>query len=163
MEGNVGIKLDVNFINPFISGALETLKVQCSIEAAAEKPYVKTEKTPLSVDIAGVIGLTSKTFTGSVSICFPMQTFLIIMSGMLGETYNEFSSDLEDGAGELLNIIFGYAKRELNAKGYSIEKAIPTVIKGNDIKINTVSKAPSIIVPFNSNAGKFFIEIGLDS
>ena len=48
-------KLNVEFVNPFIEAALKTLKIQCSIEATAGKPYVKTPEKQMDIAIAGVI------------------------------------------------------------------------------------------------------------
>src|SRR5689334_8015212 len=100
------LKVDVNFINPFIDGALETLKIQCSFSAKSGKPYLKGKGPVIKTDIAAVIGLTSASFNGSVAICFPEAIFLTIMERMLGEKHSTITKDLEDGACELLNIIF---------------------------------------------------------
>src|SRR4051794_18484697 len=95
-------KLDVNFINPFIEGAIETLKVQCSFVAKAGRPFLKGKGPEIKTDIAAVIGLTSAAFNGSVAICFPEVVFLGMMERMLGEKYAAITQDLEDGASELL-------------------------------------------------------------
>lgn len=157
----MGGKIDVQFVKIFILAALETLKIQCSRTFRAGTPHARGQHE-LQVDIAGVIGLTSKTFNGSIALEFPEKTFLYIMNGMLGEEFTTIDDDLQDGAGELLNIIFGLAKRNLNAKGYEIEKAIPAVVRGSDIKISHKSISPPIIVPFESEHGSFIIEIVLE-
>ncbi len=152
-------KVDVNFINPFIEGAVETLKVQCSFTARSGKPFLKGKGPQLKTDIAAVIGLTSQSFKGSVAICFPEEVFLMVMERMLGEKYSTITKELEDGASELLNIIFGQAKKVLNQKGYAIEKAIPTIIKGSDIAIKHLTPSPTIVLPFETEVGIFQIEI----
>jgi chemotaxis protein CheX len=108
-------KLDANFINPFISGTVSTLKIQCSVDAHAGTAFLKSKTSPkLKTDIAGLIGITSEAFRGNIAICFPEKTFLGIMSQMLGEEFTEINNEVEDGAGELMNIIFGTAKKVLN-------------------------------------------------
>lgn len=154
-------KLDVNFINPFLEGTVEVLKVQGKTLARAGTPMPKDPKLPFGGDISGVIGLVSDTFTGSVVITFPAPTFLKIMSKMLGEDYKELTPEISDGAAELTNIIFGYAKRVLNEKGYGIKMAIPTVISGKDHSIQNHTKGPRLSIPFESDAGNFAIEICL--
>lgn len=155
--------MDVNFLNPFIDGALQTLKVQCNVEARPGKMFRKgTEKSDVRVDIAGVIGITSDAFKGSISIGFPAATFLGIMGRMLGEKYEKITKDVEDGAGELLNIIFGAAKRVLNEKGYALQKAIPSVITGQGIEVHHITAAPTIVIPFETELGLFQIEIGIE-
>ncbi|MBC7384839.1 MAG: chemotaxis protein CheX [Cryobacterium sp.] len=152
-------KLDVNFINPFLEGTIEVLKIQASTAAKAGAPTTKDPKSSFGGDISGVIGLVSDSFTGSVVISFPAETFLKIMSKMLGEDFKELTPDLQDGAAELTNIIFGFAKRILNEKGYGIKMAIPSVITGKDHSIQNNSKGPRIVIPFESDAGNFGIEI----
>lgn len=157
-----GLKLDVNFVNPFIEGALHTLKVQCNIETQAGKPYLKGHGPDIEPDIAGVIGLTSKGFVGSIAIVYPAATFLAIMGNMLGEKYDEITKEVEDGAGELLNIIFGQAKTTLNKNGYAVQRAIPTIVRGKELKVRHVTPRPTIVLPFKTAFGPFFVEITID-
>jgi len=155
--------IDVNFLNPFIEGTLNTLKIQCDYDCKPLKPTIKDPKVVNLIDIAGVIGITSKTFNGSISICFPKNIFLKIMSNMLGEEYTEINKELEDGAGELLNIIFGHAKRVLNENGHSFEKAIPTIVRGDGMSIKHLAEHPCFLLPFETADGLFYIEIASDN
>ncbi len=157
-------KLDVQFFKPFIDGTRHTLKVQCSIEIKHGKPFFKAQAPQsMTIDIAGVLGLTSPAFRGSVSLCFPKAVFLDVMSKMLGDTFTDITDEMADGAAELLNIIFGQAKRVLNEQGYALEKAIPTVIRGTNIQTRQLSEAPTVILPFSTDAGEFYIEIATES
>jgi chemotaxis protein CheX len=152
-------KVDVNLINPFLEGTLEVLRIQAKTNAKASAPVMKDPKSSFGGDISGVIGLTSPSFNGTVVISFPAQTFLNIMSRMLGEEFTEITPDIQDGASELTNIIFGHAKRVLNERGYGIQMAIPSVITGKNHSIQNNSSGPRIAVPFESDAGSFGIEI----
>lgn len=155
----VSKKVDVNFLNPFIEGAIETLRLQCSMECRPLRPLPKEEGHDTLVEIAGVIGITSESFDGSISICFPEKTFLGVVGNMLGETFKEISQDVEDAAGELLNIIFGHAKKKLNEEGHSLQKAIPTVVRGANIRLKHMQGLQTLILPFETEFGMFFIEI----
>jgi chemotaxis protein CheX len=155
--------MDVQFFKPFIDGTKNTLKIQCRLEAVPEKPFLKKGGPKVLFDIAGVIGLTSKAFTGSIALCFPKSVFLALMSNMLGEKFAEITDDMQDGAAELLNMIFGQAKIVLNDAGYEIKKAIPTVIKGNQIETQHLSSGPVIVLPFRTEAGVFHVEIATES
>lgn len=156
-----GPTLNVEFVNPFIEASQKTLKVQCGVEANAGKPFLKGTAELMEIDIAGVIGLVSSEFNGSIALCFPRATFLAVMGAMLGEKILEITDDLKDGVGELLNIIFGQSKVVLNQKGYQIEMAIPTIVSGDSLKLRHVATGPTLILPFASNAGGFYMEIGL--
>jgi len=152
--------IDVGFINPFIDGVIHVFKVQGNLECVPGKPFLKSAEKPLpDTDIAGVIGISSPSFRGTISICFPEKTFLLLISSMLRETYTEITKDVEDGAGETLNMIFGYAKKILNEKGYALDKAIPTVVRGKIVSLNHLSPQGTIVLPFTVNGLDFYMEI----
>lgn len=152
-------QLDVNFFKPFIDGTLNTLKVQCKLEATHSKPFIKGTQVQPEFEIAGVIGLTSDAFSGSITLCFPAAVYLTLMSNMLDENFTEITKDLQDGAAELLNIIFGSAKAILNKQGYTIQKAIPTVVRGKQLQTTYIGSKQVIVLPFKSTSGEFHIEI----
>ncbi len=153
--------IDINFVNPFLGATLNVLKVQASVEAQPGKITLKQSGEPLRGDVSGVIGIVSDTFKGNVVISFPESTFLKVMSNMLGEEYTEISQDIVDGAGEITNMIFGQAKVVLNERGYGVQIALPQVITGKNHMLSTQSKGPTVIIPFKSTAGDFFVEICL--
>ncbi len=150
---------DLNFINPFLAGAIKVLATQASTKAAEGKLYKKAPQEKFSGDVLGVIAIASNVFTGSVVISFPKITFLNIMSRMLGEECKEITQDIKDGAGELTNMIFGQAKIILNESGYGIKLALPSVVTGNDHSALQKSQDPRIVIPFKSDAGDFSIEV----
>jgi chemotaxis protein CheX len=151
--------MDATFFKPFIDGTRNTLKIQCKVNANPGKPFLKKNGPKVVFDIAGVIGLTSSVFTGSIALCFPKAVFLALMSNMLGEQFTDITDDMQDGAAELLNMIFGQAKRVLNDANCDIAKALPTVVKGTNIETQHLSNKPVIVIPFETEAGIFHVEI----
>lgn len=153
--------IDINFINPFLGATLNVLKVQAGVTAEPGKVFAKKPGENVHGDVSGVIGIVSDSFNGSVIISFPEKTFLSVMSGMLGEEYKEITKDILDGAGEITNMIFGQAKVTLNERGYGVKVALPQVISGRNHSLSAMSKGPTVIIPFSSSAGDFFVEICL--
>jgi chemotaxis protein CheX len=155
--------LDPNYIRPFVEGTLTTMKLQCNVIAIFEKPYLSTESVleSLNIGIMGVVVINDRTVQGSVCVCFPEKTFLLILGSMLGETFASLTSDVEDGAGELTNIIFGSAKKILNERGHSIEKSLPKVVSGKGLLFYQPPWKPTIILPFKTDKGPFHVQIGL--
>lgn len=149
---------DVNLVNPFIDATMKVLKIQSQTNVTPGKIFIRQGDKP-SGDVSGVIGLVSPGFNGSIVISFPEKTFLAIMSKMLGETLTSLTKEINDGAGEISNMIFGQAKTELNKAGYGIQMALPTVIVGKDHTFLNSKQGPSVIVPFNSDCGEFYVEI----
>jgi chemotaxis protein CheX len=155
--------LNMEFINPFLAATLHVLSVQAQTEAKPGQVYMRKATDQLVGDISGVIGIVSDTFTGSVMISFPEKTFLAVLSRMLGDEITVLDKDSCDGAGELTNMIFGQAKITLNGKGYGIKTAIPSVVSGKDHSLQALTKGPVMVIPFDTDIGKFFVEIGLSS
>ena len=150
--------LNVAFINPFLAAAQKTLEVQCKTKAKILAPFLKKEQTA-NVAIAGVLSLISSGFSGSIVLCFSQAVFLKIYENMFGEKHDSITSELEDAAGELLNIIYGMAKIELNTKGYNFQKALPTVMAGEKLKIRQSGSMPAVVIPIETDVGPFHIEI----
>lgn len=153
--------LDTDFINPFLQATMHVLKIQARAEARAGKPFLKQDKDKVSGDISGTIGLVSESFNGTVVITFPLQTFLGVMSSMFGQPFTELSDEIKDGVGELTNMIFGQAKISLNEKGYGIKTALPSVVVGKDHSVSALTQGPVVVIPFESTAGPFFVEVCL--
>jgi CheY-specific phosphatase CheX/ActR/RegA family two-component response regulator len=153
-------RIDVDFINPFIDSAIETLKTMCKTEDLQHKETHLLEKDEnLDIDISGVLDISCPYFKGTIAISFSNEVYEKLISSMLKEE-KKADISLEDAASEMINIIYGKTKADLNGRGYSLNRAIPKVIKGKSHKI-TKSKAPILILPFNSKSGDFMIQISV--
>jgi CheY-specific phosphatase CheX len=156
--------MDAEFFKPFVDGTLETLKVQCSMEARPGKPYFQPETEDVGPGIAAVIGVTADRFRATVTLCFPEPVFLRLMSNMLGETCSTITQELEDGVAELLNIIFGAAKRQINQKNGGVQMAIPTILRGTGIRARALTDGKVIVLPFLTAEGEEFqIQISFEN
>jgi chemotaxis protein CheX len=155
--------LDTEFINPFLDATLYVLEIQAQIKAKPGKLCLKKHDREFQSDISGIIGIVSETFNGSVVISFPEKTFLKVMSSMLGDEYTEINKDILDGAGEITNMIFGQAKISLNEKGYGIKTALPSVVHGKNHILTAQTKGAIVVIPFESIAGNFHVEICLSN
>ena len=155
--------LDVELVNPFIQGTKTVLETQANVPLQIGKPYLRKRDEKIPMEIAGVIALQCSEFTGSIALCFSSRVFLNIYEALVGERIEEINQDSQDAAGELLNMIFGAAKTELNdRKGYTLQKAIPTVLCGDQLRIHHQSSVPTIILPFEGKVGAFHIEISIE-
>ncbi|RYZ66981.1 MAG: STAS domain-containing protein [Proteobacteria bacterium] len=152
-------RFDAQFINAFLVAGKEVVEAQVQTAVRPGTPFVRDMKDHMGGDISGVIGLTADKLNGSVVITFPENTFLTLMSKMLGEDYKELTPELHDGAAEITNMIFGKAKAALNEKGYGIKMAIPSVVTGKNHSIQNRSNGPRVVVPFESDVGSFTMEV----
>ena len=152
-------KLDVDFVNPFIDSAIATLNEMCGVnDIQAQKPYLLSEEE-LNVQISGSINVASPFFKGVIALSFDSAVYEGIIAQMLEVEANTINIDTDDGAAEILNVIYGRSKVKLNEHGYRLQRVIPKVLRGQNHKIAAKTKAPTLLVPFQSNAGDFYIQI----
>lgn len=150
--------VDLNFINPFILGAVDALKVQGGLMVEAGKPFLKGKESTRPISIAAQIGLTSAQFKGAITLCFEERVFLQVLSNMFGEVVTEINDENQDAASEILNMIYGASKTALNPRGFTFESAIPTVVRGEGIQTSH-GRLPTLVIPLRSDFGFIFIEI----
>ena len=60
--------LDVEFINPFIQAARSVLETQAQIKLTPGRPTLKKPGEAIPMEIAGVIAISCKEFTGSINL-----------------------------------------------------------------------------------------------
>jgi chemotaxis protein CheX len=149
--------MDVRFINPFLEGTVSVLKTMAMIEPKAGKPYIK-KGNQAKGDVSGIIGLTGSA-CGSLALSFTEKCILKIVSNMLGEHHSELNGDVNDAVGEITNMISGVARKRLESDGFNIEAAIPTVVSGKAHCILHVLGGPSVIIPFQTPDGEFFVDV----
>jgi chemotaxis protein CheX len=149
--------MDVEYINPFLNGTLEVLKTMASFQPVPEKPYVKKDDLAHG-DVSGIIGITGDA-VGSLAISFSESCICDIVGRMLGETFTTINHDVLDAVGELTNMISGVSRTHLEKKGMTVFAAIPSVVFGSNHTITHILKSPSIVIPFSSPSGPFFVDV----
>jgi len=149
--------MDVKYINPCISGAVEVLKTMAFVNPIAGKPYVKTTSNAHG-EVSGIIGITGDAI-GSLAISFTNSCICHIAGNMLGETFTELTRDVLDAVGEITNMISGVARTKMEKEGMSVYAAIPSVVYGSDHTIDHILKNPSIVIPFSTARGAFVIDV----
>jgi chemotaxis protein CheX len=154
------IKLNAALLDPFIMATVNAMKMQVSLDVKCGKPFLKNSQLPM--EIAGVISLNNSDLPGTIAICFPKAVFLALYEMMVGEKHTEITSEIQDAASEILNIIFGQAKTALLTKGIRLERAIPVVLAGQQLKLHFGNQgAGSMVLPFESKVGSFHMEVVL--
>lgn len=144
---------------------IEVFEKQFSIVVIPEKPRMLT---PASVDakhengIIGLIALNSKDAVGSLLMRFGESTVLKLAEQTYGEKLPLLNPQVTDVAAELINMILGCAKEELNARGFGIEQALPqTLVPNPDGGGSANTPKPCWQINFQSPVGELNLEICL--
>ena len=154
------IKLDVNFINPFLTAINDTLTALGGMKSLNKKGLepINKEKIEKSASICGQIDIKSLYFSGRLSVLFPQGTFLKVSNRILDKNDSAITETNKGVVGEIANIVHGTAKRTLNENGYAIEPTLPKI--SVDIKecLSTASQQ-GICLDYDSDAGPFSVAI----
>ena len=149
--------MNVKYINPLLEATLDVLSTMAMTSAKPGKPAIKTSTEPLG-DITGLIALTGPKSNGSLAISFPNESILTINERMLGDTPAAIDDSIKDLVGEITNMITGGAKRRYEAIGMDFALSRPQTIIGRKTPINHHIDSTTIMVPFDSDAGDFYLE-----
>lgn len=150
------------FFKHFVQGTLSALKIQFAIDGKHGQPFQKGSKPDREFDVGSVIGITSKSVRGSYMIGFERAVFLKLASRIFKEEITYMQPGLEDLLCELLNMSLGQAKTVLNKQGHGIQMAIPTIVRGNQMRTRLSRAGTTIVLPFETEIGNFFAELDIE-
>ena len=135
--------MDVNHINPALSSIVNVLTTMASI-------------TPTVV--TGIIDLVGKKANGSLAISFSKPVALEIAKNMLRVETDVIDEMIEDLVGEMANMVAGGAKAIYDEQGIDFELTLPKVLTGENHQIKHSFIGTTILLPFTTNAGEFYVE-----
>ena len=152
--------MNIEFINPFVSAAVNVLRTMAATDLKVGK-ISKRDDTVTLGEVTGIIGMASQEISGNMVLSFERKTILGIVHRMLMEEFTEINHEVVDAVGELTNMICGGAKGELNKKGYLFDMASPVMVVGKNVEITQMSEGPTMSIPFYTQDGMFVVEANL--
>lgn len=148
-------------VNPFLDSVVNVLGMMALLDVTPGTAELKDGFVARG-DISGIIGMSSGASGGSMAITFPKAVVFQVAFRMLGDEVNEINDDVIDLVGELTNMISGGAKAKFDEIGINIGMATPVVVCGESHEIHHKSSGKSIILPFGTEAGEFYVEVCFD-
>ena len=135
------------YIQPFINVCKNVFKDFVNLELEAKLPYFMQKEMASEWDISGVIGLTGEA-RGAVVISMKQDLALKLTAILTGTEHKNFDADVVDAVGEIINIIAGNAKQELE-ESFRLVISLPTIVKGKEHSVNwPEDQARIICIPF---------------
>jgi chemotaxis protein CheX len=148
--------VDVRVINAVIKATVHVCQQFGLQNVQMQKPETCDLTNSLCGDVASLMPIRSQSFNGAMIVSFDKQSYLQMLTTMLGEEQSEINADNADAIGEINNIIFGNAKADFTQ--YGVEMATPKIL---DIKqkIEAPEGSARMLVPFALEKGKFYLEV----
>ncbi len=145
------------FINPFVSATQSVFQTMLGTTLKRGPLGLKHSHSP-TLEVSGLIGLCGK-LQGMVIVSVGHDTAIRATATMLGLEVDEVKDEVVDAMGELTNMIAGSAKTQL--ADYQLSIGLPTVICGKSHSIGFPSGSPPFVIPFDSDLGPIFVEVGI--
>ena len=150
--------MKVEYINPFIVAATSVLEMV--LGAAPSKGNLAMQPATFTSQQCNVVcGVTGQAH-GQVIYGMSLITADKIASAMLGQPIKTFDQLAASAIAELGNMISGNALAKLSEGDYVCDITPPTIIRGTNVKISTLS-IPAIVIPLDTVQGELFITVGL--
>lgn len=155
--------MKVEYLNPFIFATRKVLSMMAFMESKPKKPTLKEAGNLKALgDISAVIPVTGEC-KGSIGISFTETCILQVAYQMFGEEYDSINDEIIDMVGEIVNMVSGDARKELEKLGFIFQAGIPSMAHGKNHLIKHTVTDRIIIIPFQTKNGDFFIETCFDS
>ena len=150
--------MDVRFINPVLDAMRNVLGAMARVEVRAGTPSLKRDQDALG-EVTGLMNLTGPKARISVAITFPEVVIERIAAQMLPPDAPRTRGNLADLAGELANMVAGSAKSTLEENGSPFELPLPIIILGKGHMITHRCHGPTILLPFSTDLGGYYVEV----
>jgi chemotaxis protein CheX len=135
------------YIQPFIDVCSRVFKEFVGAELTAERPYFTGVDTLSEWDISAVIGLTGEA-RGAVVISMKKNLAIRLTDMLTGTKHQDLDMEVIDAIGEIVNIIAGNVKKELEEE-FRLVISLPTIVEGKDHTITWLhAQARVMCIPF---------------
>ncbi len=143
-------------ITPFLVAVRDTFETMFGEKVHRKELYLK-KGSRMYGEISGIIGLSGRT-TGTCAVSLPEPVALAIIQRLLGASSggNLSRAELNDGVGELINMIVGRAKALLSATPYRFDISLPTIVSGEEHEFYQKKTAVCVVVLFELESGGLF-------
>jgi chemotaxis protein CheX len=151
---------EMEYLSPFISSTKDVFSTMASMDVDFKQVYFQNEHRMLG-DISGVIGLSGYA-EGTVVITLYWDLAQQVISSIMGVTAEEISPELlNDGVGEIINMISGSAKRYLTDTSFYFQLSLPTVIIGWQHEIGHPDSSTVAVLIFDYEDKSFAVQVSL--
>lgn len=145
---------------PFIQATKYVLSTMASIDPVPGKPFAK-KGSAATGDISAIVGLTGNK-SGSIALSFSKNCAIAILKKMLGDDIQDLLQDVMDTVGELTNMISGQARAQLSQVGLNLTASTPTIVMGDNHRIEHMTSCTIIVIPFTTPHGNFWVEFSFE-
>ena len=149
--------MEAKYITPFVHAVKNVFKTMLQVEVELGEPLLRRPGEPAH-DVSGIIGMSGE-LSGTVVLSFPTDTACRIVSLFVGMEVDSDSEDFADAVGELVNMVTGNAKAEIQDGHVNI--TCPSIVVGQSHTVFQQKNRPVIELPCDCSCGEFCVMISI--
>ncbi len=104
---------------------------------------------------------SSQVYTGDVTGIVGQSLIFEVLAKVYGRSFSEIDDIVQEGAGELANMIFGQLKLRLNGRGHALKMSLPSVIAGRNHRIQSAVSSSNLVALFGYDDKRFEVAVAL--
>lgn len=152
--------MSIEYIEPFVNAATRVFQDFFGETPRPGKPYLFHREEHHSWDLSALIGIGGDS-RGVVAIMMSGDLAVNLTNVLTGVESTEVTDDAIDAIGEVVNIIAGNAKKDLEQ--YVLTISLPSIVCGQVHNISWPSNIPIIAIPCETSHGTFVLAVGLEN
>jgi chemotaxis protein CheX len=163
-ENNIaGVKPMEQYIQPFVKVCTEVFKQFVGYDLATSRPFFLEREAVNEWDVSAVIGLTGEA-RGAVVISMKNDLAIKITNTLTGAAHESLDEEVLDAIGEIVNIVAGNVKRELE-ESFRLVISLPTIVRGKEHSIKWPHSHTRVIcIPFTvSGVDTFHLSVAIEA
>jgi chemotaxis protein CheX len=135
------------YVQPFIDVSKNVFKEFIGSDLTAGRPYFMDVNAATDWDISAIIGLTGEA-RGAVVISMKKELAMKLTDTLTGSLHTDLDDEVVDAVGEIVNIIAGNVKKNLE-DAFRLVISLPTIVRGQEHTIKWPNgQARIICIPF---------------
>ncbi len=150
--------MKVEYINPFVNAAFSVL--ESVLGSVPTKGQLAMRPSVFTSQQCNVITGVAGKIEGQVIYGMSLITADKVASAMIGQPIRTFDQLAASAIAELGNMITGNAMSLLAEAGFVCDITPPTIIRGTNVKISTLS-IPALVIPINLEQGEVELTVSL--
>jgi CheY-specific phosphatase CheX len=124
------------------------------------KSSEKVESVPFdSYEISAIIAFIQKDIEGTLAIRFRQSSILKLLSRIYGAELESVDNRIIGGVAELINVIHGIAKEDLNLQGFHFQMCLPVVVIGQNHSLVSSLSGSKMIMRYDLDGEEAIVEL----
>jgi len=151
-----------NYIQSFIAVCQNVFKKFVGLDITVGRPFFVDQREAHQWDLSAVIGLTGEV-SGAVVISLKTPLALRLTERLTGAPHEAIDEDVVDAVGEVVNIVAGNVKRDLEADFRPVI-SLPSIVQGRLHQIAWPAPSARVIrVPFEASGEEFALSVSIEA